>query len=135
MSTIIRFSTFQSNCYLLRYDSKEFSQTKLYFQAHEIYVSRIYQPQPKIVNGNFFSQIQNFSKLFSNFSSGKRSAVESLELSFPVTATHFHNNKVRLKCLATIAGNSEISLYIWRRSYNPNFESNSQSSSFIFLHI
>lgn len=53
--------------------------------AHEIYVSRIYQPQPKIVNG-------------------KRSAVESLELSFPVTATHFHNNKVRLKCLATIAG-------------------------------
>merc|ERR1719471_1670449 len=53
--------------------------------AHEIYVSRIYQPQPKIVNG-------------------RRSAVESLELSFPVTATHFHNNKVRLKCLATIAG-------------------------------
>ena len=36
--------------------------------------------------------------------SGKRESVQSLELSFPVTATHFHNNKVRLKCLATIAG-------------------------------
>jgi len=53
--------------------------------AHEIYVSRIYQPEPKYVNG-------------------KKESVQSLELSFPVTATHFHNNKVRLKCLATIAG-------------------------------
>jgi len=48
-------------------------------------VSRIYQPEPKIING-------------------KRESVQSLELSFPVTTTHFHNNKVRLKCLATIAG-------------------------------
>ena len=30
--------------------------------------------------------------------------LQSLELSFPVTTSHFHNNKVRLKCLATIAG-------------------------------
>ena len=36
--------------------------------------------------------------------SGKRESMQSLELSFPVTASHFHNNKVRLKCLATIAG-------------------------------
>merc|ERR1712227_891107 len=53
--------------------------------AHEIYVSRIYQPKPYDVNG-------------------KKDSVQSLELSFPVTTTHFHNNKVRLKCLATIAG-------------------------------
>jgi len=53
--------------------------------AHEIYVSRIFQPEPKIVNG-------------------KKERIQSLELSFPVTNAHFHNNKVRLKCLATIAG-------------------------------
>jgi len=53
--------------------------------AHEIYVSRIYQPKPYDVDG-------------------KKDSVQSLELSFPVTSTHFHNNKVRLKCLATIAG-------------------------------
>ena len=38
--------------------------------------------------------------------SGKRESMQSLELSFPVTASHFHNNKVRLKCLATIAGHT-----------------------------
>ena len=42
----------------------------------------------------------------------KKDSVQSLELSFPVTSTHFHNNKVRLKCLATIAGkNSMYKLY------------------------
>ena len=41
---------------------------------------------------------------------GKRESVQSLELSFPVTTTHFHNNKVRLKCLATIAGTSMTAL-------------------------
>merc|ERR1719510_307416 len=53
--------------------------------AHEIYVSRIFQPEPKIING-------------------KKERIQSLELSFPVTNAHFQNNKVRLKCLATIAG-------------------------------
>ena len=41
--------------------------------------------------------------------------MQSLELSFPVTASHFHNNKVRLKCLATIAGHRQK--YIIRNSF------------------
>jgi len=54
--------------------------------AHEIYVSRIFQPEVKVDTGK-----------------RERETVQRLELSFPVTAAHFHNNKVRLKCLATIA--------------------------------
>jgi len=52
--------------------------------AHDIYVSRIFEPGPL----------------------GKLGVpeVQSLELSFPVTSSHFHKNQVRLKCLATIAG-------------------------------
>ena len=39
-----------------------------------------------------------------SFPAGKKERIQSLELSFPVTTAHFQNNKVRLKCLATIAG-------------------------------
>lgn len=53
--------------------------------AHDIYVSRIFEP------GAVGKE-------------GKAPEVQSLELSFPVTSAHFQNNQVRLKCLATIAG-------------------------------
>lgn len=53
--------------------------------AHDIYVSRIFEPGPPLKQG-------------------KSPEVQSLELSFPVTSAHFHSNQVRLKCLATIAG-------------------------------
>jgi len=55
--------------------------------AHEIYVSRIFEPGPHSIHGKNLAE-----------------DLQSLELSFPVTTSHFHNNKVRLKCLATIAG-------------------------------
>jgi len=55
--------------------------------AHEIYVSRIFEPGPQFLQGK--NPVDD---------------LQSLELSFPVTTSHFHNNKVRLKCLATIAG-------------------------------
>ena len=47
-----------------------------------------------------------FLSLTFQFIAGKNHVddLQSLELSFPVTTSHFHNNKARLKCLATIAG-------------------------------
>jgi len=57
--------------------------------ATDIYVSRVFEPGPGFHNEG------------PHISDGE---LQRLDLTFPLTHSHFHNNVVRLKCLATIAG-------------------------------
>lgn len=62
--------------------------------AHDIYVSRIFEPGP----------LPSSKGLATSSQLSGPGLLQSLQLNFPLTSSHFHKNVVRLKCLATIAG-------------------------------